>query len=166
MSRPVDINLTNSNIPDPTPEELEQFAARAIQVLDRSHIIDRFRVEGAPENIHYEWHKDDPLTHARLTAKGFVTDDDLAKKSGFVHTDGAGNPRIADVRLYKIHKAKYEILQRVEEERVKRAQDPRRVERDFLDTLKSEGGFDKTITESSVEAVKGIQFAITPNKKE
>jgi hypothetical protein len=166
MSRPVDINLTNSSIPAPSSTELEEFAQRMIQVLDRGHIIDRFKVEGAPTDIHYEWHKDDPLTHARLTAKGFVTDDDLAKRSGFVHTDGAGNPRIADVRLYKIHKSKYDILQKIEEERVRRVQDPRRADKDFMQTLRNEGGFDEVVGNSTVESVKGLQVSLTPNKKE
>lgn len=165
-NRPIDINLTNSSLPAPTPAELEEYAQRMIQVLDRGHIIDRFRVEGAPADIHYEWHKDDPLTHARLTAKGFVPDDELAATSNFVHTDGAGNPRIADVRLYKIHKAKYDILQRIEEERVLRTQDPRRADRDFMESLRKEGGFSDVIGDSSVENIKGLQVTLTPDKKE
>lgn len=164
-NRPVDINLTSTNAPTQEDETLEQYAARMIQVLDRGHVIDRFKVD-APPGTHVEWHKDDPFTHARLTAKGFVPDDELAARSGFVHTDGAGNPRIADVRLYKLPKAKYEILQKIEEERVKRAQDPRRADRDFMETLRQEGGFDEVVANSSTEQVKGLQITLTPDKKE
>lgn len=167
MSRPVDINLTNSNVlPEPTNEELQQYAQRMINVLDRGHIIDRFAVHDAPDHIHYEWHKDDPLTHARLTAKGFIPGDELAASSKFVHTDGAGNPRIADVRLYMIHKKKYEVLQAVEAEKVKRASDPRRADRDFMQTLRAEGGFDEIVANSSDESIRGIDVSSTTSKKE
>lgn len=164
--RPVDINLTNSNIPAPTPEEIQEYAVRMIQVLDRGHIIDRFEVKDAPPGIHYEWHKDDPLTHARLTAKGFIPDDELAAKSNFVHTDGAGNPRIADVRLYVIPEWKHKILESIAEEKAARAADPRRADRDFMEALKLEGGFDEIVSESSVEQVKGVSVTLTPPNKE
>jgi hypothetical protein len=68
--------------------------------------------------------------------------------------------------LYKIHKAKHDILTKIEEEKVRRVTDPRRADRDFMEALKSEGGFEETVANSSVEAVKGLQFAVTPNKKE
>jgi len=164
-NRPVDINLTNSNSTSQNEETLEQYAARMIQVLDRAHIIDRFQVKDAPGHLHYEWHKDDPVTHARLTAKGFVPNDELAKTSGFVHTDGAGNPRIADVRLYTLPKEKYQILQKIEEERVRRAQDPRRADQDFMSAIKNEGGFSEVVGNSTVEEVKGLQVSLTPNNK-
>jgi len=159
MSRPVDINLTNSSsMPEPTDDELKKFASRMISVLDRGHVIDRFKVGGAPDDIHYEWHKDDPLTHARLTSKGFITDDALAKSSNFVHTDGAGNPRIADVRLYKIHKKNYEVLQAIELEQSRRAQDPRRAGQDFMNTLKNEGGFKWAKDETEDSQITGREY--------
>lgn len=169
-TRPDAINLTNTNNPPQEDEDLEAYAQRMIQVLDRGFMIDRFKVSDCPDNIHYEWHKDDPGTHARLTAKGFVPNDELAKKSDFVHTDGAGNPRIADVRLYTISKAKYEILQKIENEHTKRAQDPRRQDEDFLESLKSEiGSLDYKESGSSAERISGTQLQArlnTPDKGE
>lgn len=165
-SRPVDINLSSTNAAPPSPAEIEDYATRMIQVLDRGHIIDRFAVADAPAGIHYEWHKDDPLTHARLTAKGFVPDDELAAKSNFVHTDGAGNPRIADVRLYVIPEWKHKILEKIESEKAARAADPRRADKDFMATLRNEGGFDEVVAESSDQNVKGVEVTLTPSKKE
>lgn len=164
MSRPVDINLTNSSIPAPSSKEVEEYASRMIQVLDRAHTIDRFQVPDLPPGTHIEWHRDDPLTHARLTAKGFVPDDDLAKSSRFVHTDGAGNPRIADVRLYKIPKWKHEILEKIEHEKGLRAQDPRRADRDFLSAVKGTDGLTTTISETTDNQVTFTAVS-TPNKE-
>jgi hypothetical protein len=163
--RNVDINLSNTNL-RPSREEYEEYASRMIQVLDRGHTIDRFQVADAPEGIHYEWHKDDPLTHARLTAKGFIPDDDLAAKSNFVHTDGAGNPRIADVRLYVIPKWKHTVLEQIAEEKAARAADPRRADQDFMTALQGVGGYDEVVATSSTENVKGVEVTLTPSKKE
>ena len=165
MSRPDAINLTSSNIPAPTSAELEAYAQRMVQVLDRGHIIDRFAIQDAPQDMHYEWHKDDPLTHARLSAKGFSTDDELAKKSGFVHTDGSGNPRIADVRLYSIHKSKHAILQKIEEENVKRSQDPRRADKDFMEAIRTEGGFSEVNAGSSAQKIDGLTLTTSLKEK-
>jgi hypothetical protein len=164
--RKIDINLTDSNVRPPSREEYDDYASRMIQVLDRSHTIDRFQVADAPPGIHYEWHKDDPLTHARLTAKGFIPDDELAASSKFVHTDGAGNPRIADVRLYTIPKWKHEVLEKISEEKAARAADPRRADKDFMAAIRNEGGYDEVTADSSVENVKGLEVTLTPSKKE
>ncbi len=166
MGRPDAINLSNSNeVNPPTSDEYKDYLARMVQVLDRGHVIDRFRVPDAAPGVHYEWHKDDPYTHARLTQKGFVIDDDLAKTSGFVHTDGAGNARIADVRCYSIPKWKHEVLQKIEEEAVKRAQDPRRADRDFLTALEAEGGYSEKIAETSDSSISGLELATSLKEK-
>jgi hypothetical protein len=162
MSRPVDINLTSSNAAPPTPTEIEEFATRMIQVLDRGHIIDRFHVSDLPAGTHIEWHKDDPVTHARLTAKGFVVDDALAKRSSFIHTDGTGSPRIADVRLYSIPKWKHEILEKIETEKGLRAQDPRRADRDFMSSIQGTSGLNSTISETTDNQVS---FSVAPTTK-
>jgi len=163
-NRPDAINLTPTNNPVEQDEDLEAYAARMIQVLDRGFTVDKFKIKNAPPGIHYEWHKDDPGTHARLTAKGFIVNDELAKGSDFVHTDGAGNPRIADVRCYSISKAKYEILQAIESEHVKRTHDPRRADLDFMSAVKQElGDVGSTTLESSVEKISGTQLQMRMN---
>jgi hypothetical protein len=144
MARPSSevINLTDSNIAPPTQDEYQQYAARMVQILDRGHTIDRFNIKDAPAGVHYEWHRaNDPIIHARLTAKGFVADDKLAASSEFIHTDGAGNPRIGDVRCYSIAKWKHELLEKIEAEASNRNLDPRKQKTDFLSNLESAGGF-------------------------
>lgn len=164
MSRPDAINLTRSNIVSDTPTgpskaEVEAYAHRMVQVLSRGSIVDKFKVK-APNGTHYEWHPDNASTHARLTSKGFIADDDLGRTSEFIHTDGSGNPRIADTRCYSIPKWQHDIIQRIEAENSARSLDPRRATRDFLKTLNLEGGFegDSTFGESSDQKVTGLEI--------
>ena len=140
-ARGVDIDLRNLNIELPiSREEVEEYANRMVQVLDRGHFIDKFEIEGADANIHYEWHKaDSPMVHARLSQKGFKVDDELARKSGFINTDGSGNPRILDVRCYSIPKWKKVILDKIENENSIRSSDPNRGNADFLGNIVNEG---------------------------
>jgi hypothetical protein len=141
MSRPDAIHVKGLSDTEkaPTQEEISEYLSQQISVLDRHSISARFHVPNAPGDIHYEWHNDNPDTHHRLVSKGFVTDDELAKTSMFVHTDGAGNPRIGDTRLYKIPKWKYEALQAIETEKVREKQDPRRANEDLHTRLLESG---------------------------
>lgn len=140
-ARGVDIDLRSLNINLPVSKaEIEEYANRMIQVLDRGHFIDKFEIADADANIHYEWHKaDDPMVHARLSRKGFKPDDELARTSGFINTDGAGNPRILDTRCYSIPKWKKAILDKIETENAARAADPNRGNSDFLGNIVNEG---------------------------
>lgn len=130
------INLTNTNSPtEVVDKELDEYIQRQVQILDR--VESRFTIKDAPENIHYEWHPDDPETHQRLTSKGFKLDDDLARKSNYAHTDGSGAPRIADVRCYSIPMKFYKVLQKLEAEKSARNNDPRRAVQDFESTIRN-----------------------------
>lgn len=136
MSREEVINLTDTNdlksvIGD--DKELAEYAQRQIQVLDR--VASRFTIDAAGKDIHYEWHPDDPETHARLLSQGFICDDALGKKSNYAHVDGAGVPRNADVRCYSIPKRKYDVLQQIRHEQSQRRNDPRRATEDFKEKI-------------------------------
>lgn len=156
MGRPDIINLTDSNIAPPTPEDIQEYASRMVQILDRGHLVDRFEISSAPKEVYYEWHREnDPVIHARLTAKGFVPDDTLARNSDFIHTDGAGNPRIGDVRCYSIPKWKKELLDRIENESSARNLDPRRQKEDFLNNLNNDGGFSMSAAQIQDEKLTG-----------
>lgn len=165
MSRPDAINLTNSNIVSdapqegPTKEMVEAYAHRMIQVLSRGSIIDKFQVKAGP-GIYHEWHPDNASTHARLVSKGFVADDDLGRTSGFIHTDGSGNPRIADTRCYSIPKWKHDIIQKIEAESSARTLDPRRASNDFMSAINLAGGYEaeSSFGESTEQKVSGLEI--------
>lgn len=137
MSREEVLNLTDSNevkgLTIEEDEELKEYAIRQVQVLDR--VSSRFTIAGAPEDLHYEWHPDDPETHDRLISQGFILDDGLGKKSNYAHTDGAGVARNADVRVYSIPKRKYAVLQQIRQEAAQRRTDPKRAVEDFKDKI-------------------------------
>lgn len=131
-----DINLSKTNAKiEPKQEEIEAYNRTLAAVYDRGFTSARFLVGDAPAGMHYEWHPDDAETHYRLTQLGFVPDDSLAKKSNFVHTDGAGNPRIADVRLYTIPEWKKQMIDKaVEAQRVAK-RNPQRAETELANQI-------------------------------
>jgi hypothetical protein len=136
--RDIDINLSKTSAPAPQNDpEVEAHIRRRVSVLNRS--VSRFEIPNAPSDIHYEWHPDDPETYARLSEKGFITNDDLAKKSRFTQTDGTGSPRIGDVRLYTIPKKLHEANQRIEAEQSRRNMDPRLQQKQMAEELLSQG---------------------------
>lgn len=139
MSRPDAITVKGLNEKAPTQEEISEYLSQQISVLDRHSISARFHIENAPSDLHYEWHPDNADTHHRLVSKGFVPNDELAKSSMFVHTDGAGNPRIGDTRLYTIARWKHDALQAIEAEKVRERQDPRRANEDLHARLMESG---------------------------
>lgn len=165
MSRPDALNLTNSNIVSDTPqsiptkEMIETYAHRMVQVLSRGSIVDKFEVKAGP-GVHYEWHPDNASSHARLLSKGFIADDDLGKTSGFIHTDGSGNPRIADTRCYSIPTWKYDIIQKIEAENSARMLDPRRASRDFMSAINLDGGYESesSFGEVTEQKVSGLEI--------
>lgn len=165
--RDIDINLTNSNevnlLDDP---EVQQHIKRQVSILNRT--VSRFEIEGAPKDVHYEWHPDDAETHARLTNLGFICNDELAKKSKFTQTDGTGSPRIGDVRLYTIPKKLHLANQMIERERAKRNMDPRRANEDFEKTILSEGapGLEAVDADmpNAVSRISGLEVQAILNK--
>lgn len=166
MSRTEILNTTGSNVLSSaiSDEELEQYAIRQVQILDR--VSSRFKIEGAPEHIHYEWHPLDPDTHVRLLGKGFQRDDELGKRSSYLNTDGTGSPMIGDVVCYSIDKRKYEVLQKIELKAAQKRNDPQRAIDQFEANINSAGIAGLEIGESHTASGKVTQAEIQNILKE
>ncbi len=138
MSVDIDISTT-SNVP--TPQEIEQYINRRVELLERGVVIDKFHIEGADPTKHYEWHKDDAVTYSRLQAQGFTIDDELAATSKFATKDGAGNPKIMDTRCYSIPRWKKLANDRAEAIRRENQEKPRAINKEFEMKLASDPEF-------------------------
>lgn len=85
-----------------------EYAARAIQVLDRGLVNARLNVD-LPTEVHGEWVANDPESIYRYKALGFELDDKFAVGNA-LHSDASGKAQIGDVVFMTIPKWKKEVL--------------------------------------------------------
>jgi hypothetical protein len=125
------------------------FAARAIQVLDRGLVNARLDVQGLPDDIHGEWAANDPESIFRYKSMGFEIDTKYAVGNA-LHSDATGKAQIGDVVFMVIPKWKKQILDGAKQELIDRVHNKKRDLRE--ETEFNAFGLEK-VNESSITKV-------------
>lgn len=105
------IELPDIIIPDaPTEEELKAYMDLEISNKAFGKHVDIFRIDDAPPELHYEWHRPDNMTLQRLSLLGFVRNDALAARSKFLNDDKSEGNMIQDVACFTVRVEKKRAL--------------------------------------------------------
>jgi hypothetical protein len=167
MGRSVDIDLrvttTDPNaFLEPSVQERLEYRRSVLSVLDRSQVIGRYNVTDLPSHIHAEWVSSNPEDVQRLLSLGFTFADDLAKKSPYTTTDGAGNPTLLDCRLMSIPKWKYEDITSMREELIKKDHNAARGSVDLYAGFPAEAREGLSVDPTQVPSKEEVKLSAPP----
>ena len=148
--------------------ERGELKAKLAAILDRGVVQDRLVVENVPDDLHYEWVRNDPLEIRRLEALGFKVDTEYAAKRS-IHSDGSDSSIVGDVICMICPKEVHDVINEIRVEQVVRQHTGKRVgqsnvnreEREYLSTtdvndqkhvVAYSGSSEKTITKDDLVA--------------
>lgn len=133
--------------------ERGELKARFASILDRGIVADRLHVD-VPDDIHYEWVRNDPLEINRLEALGFKVDNEYANKRA-IHSDGSNSAIVGDVICMTCPKEYKKLIDEIREEqsikqhmkRTVKGKDINREEEEFFNDVATSS--DKVVAYSS-----------------
>jgi hypothetical protein len=122
----------------PSAQEIELYRRALVDRRTLGTYINKFEIEGAPPELHYEWGRDDPLTQAYYQERGFRINEALAARSKFLNADKSQGNRIQDVACYSIRVERKRAIDEATEITKRMKADPRKtymdVAKEYLDS--------------------------------
>lgn len=95
---------------NPTPEEIQAFKRRQVEIADRSFLNDRLNVN-LPEGLHGEWVGRDDFSQYQAQSKGFIDGTEYLGQFNKLYETSDGKSAVGDVTFMVIPKWKQEAYE-------------------------------------------------------